>query len=129
MNLIVLADAWGEDCDIQGIHRQHQGQDWQGSGVLPSIGEREGACKTQRSAHVAQVGLWAGAWSCQRDHFVHPEPGPRKKEDTGRCKKRKRQEVMGQTPRSGGRFELGKSLQDMAAGICTVRASPSFDSS
>src|SRR5437867_5553610 len=128
MNLIVLADAWGEDCDIQGIHRQHQGQDWQGSGSLPSIGEREGACKTQRSTHVAQVGLWAGAWSCQRDHFVHPEPGPRKKEDTGRCKKRKRQEVMGQTPRSGG-FGTGKVPARYGGGDFTVRASPSLDSS
>src|SRR2546427_2566573 len=87
--------------DIQSVHRQYQGQDWQGSGILPSVGEREGSRKTQRATDVAQVRLRAGTWSCKRDHSVHPEPRTRKKEDTGRCKERKSQEVMGRTPRSG----------------------------
>src|SRR2546426_8150790 len=96
---IILADACGENYDIQSLHRQHQGQDWQGSGILPSIGEREGSCKARRATRVAQVGLRAGTWSCQRDHFVHPEPRTRKEEDPGRRKKRKSQEVMVRTPR------------------------------
>ena len=37
--------TWGEDCDVQGIHRQHQSQDWQGSGILPSTGEEKGLAK------------------------------------------------------------------------------------
>src|SRR2546422_1095723 len=81
----VLADAWDENDDIQSVHRQHQGQNDQGSGILPSAGESEGACKTRRATCMAQDGLRVGTWPCQRDHFVHPEPRTRKREAPGRC--------------------------------------------
>src|SRR2546428_11417467 len=113
---IILADAWGENDDIQGIHRQHQGKDWQGSGILPSIGEREGACKTRRATYMAQVGLRAGIWSCQRDHLVHPEPGTRKEENPRRCKEGKGQEVVVKTPRLAGGSRRVRQLQSAAVG-------------
>src|SRR5437016_220399 len=82
----------GDDRDLQSVHRQHQGQDRQGSAILPSIGQREGPDETQRAAYLAQVGLRAGARSRQRYYPVHPEPSTRPEEDTRRCKKRKSQD-------------------------------------
>src|SRR2546421_501660 len=95
---IVPADAYGETHDVQSVHRQHQSQDWQGSGILPSSGEREGSCQTQRATGVAQIGLRAGTWSRERDHLVHPEPRTRKEENPGRCQEGKSQEVMVERP-------------------------------
>src|SRR5437660_1750469 len=88
----------GDDRDLQSVHRQHQGQDRQGSAILPSVGQREGSDETQRAAYLAQVGLRAGARSRQRYYPVHQEPSTRPEEDTRRCKKRKRQKQRVERP-------------------------------
>src|SRR6266540_5115562 len=43
--------------DIQGIHRQHQGEDGQGPRIFPSTSERERSCNARRATYVAEVGL------------------------------------------------------------------------
>src|SRR5712691_11690846 len=47
----------------------------------------------------------------------------------GKIQEKKKTRSNGSNAPVGGRFELGKSLQDMAAGIFTVRASPLLYSS